>query len=357
MSEKTKEKDKTKDNKKTEVSNNKSSNETKKDDKADTKNKINPNSTTNSKNNNLSKNNASLITKNDNKNTKDNKDNKEKDNKIKEVRESSNEKLSLKDISLANRKHEEELRKKAVEEECVKVRQRSLTIDKRKIYKLNISYYCKEEEKPKLIQAESNEIWYDFKKRLFGELKQEENKHEIFLANKIITNMDSKMLNEVFELDKSPIIEIRKKVVLGKNFTPKIVTKVSIENYPTVTEIFNFLNKYLEDHKYPRYYKEEIKNNQVIISFENSEVAYGFLKALNNEKYLNNLYAKIKTSLYAESQLKHPGISYLENRPALYPYDNNLKTSQHIKNKNPYAGTLKNSLKTSSLENVIDIYL
>jgi hypothetical protein len=244
------------------------------------------------------------------------------------------------------------MRKKAVEEECAKIRQKSLTIDKRKIYKLTISYYLNELDKPKIITAESNELWFDFKKRLFSETKLEESKHEIFLANKVITNMDNKMLSEVFELDKCPIIQIRKKILLGKNFTPKIITKVSIENYPTVTEIFNFLNKYLESHKYPRYYKEEIKNNQVIISFENSEVAYGFLKALNNEKYSNNLYAKIKTSLYAESQLKHPGKSYLDSKPSLYPYDNDLKISHHTKSNNPYAGTYKNALKTASLENV-----
>jgi len=253
-------------------------------------------------------------------------------------------------LTLQSKREEEAKRRKELLKQVDKQREAQQTIDQKKIFKLKVTFFLKEEEETRQLDSFSNELFFDFKKRLFEFVNEDGFKYNIFLANKNITNFDAKSMSEIFLYDKNPIIEVREKIYMNGPSQAKQLTKVAVENYPTVNEIFFFLYAYLDKHKYPRNYSEEINNGVIVISFENPEVAYGFIKALNIEKYSNNLYSRLKTSLYTDSQLKHPGHNYLENIGKLYSAPDRYNTDHHSKKLNPLKGTYKNNMNRSLLD-------
>ena len=272
----------------------------------------NDNTSTNSKtktNTNLIKNDP--ITTNKISSNNENKDKVNNTSKSLSKRVSVNELMASKerDLSLSIQK------KKLQKSENITIKEsRKLaeTIDKDLIFKIKatclIDYGAKKIE----VEDNSNSIFSDFKKKIFEKAMIDEKKYSIFLANANITKMNTKILEEIFKSDRLPILSVREKVILDKPNVKKEVFKIAVENYPSVNEIGYFLNKFLQKNKLPLDYKEQIVSGKLIYTFEDPEVAFGFLKALNAEKFYNNLFSKIKSSLFSKENntkiIRKPGL-------------------------------------------------
>lgn len=283
--------------------------------------------------------------------------NKDNNNVNNNIPNDNNKVITLDNIISQSRKEILEMKKKQIDEDVRVAKEKSNKIDKKNISKLDFTCFFEDKNEPYKFSSLSNEIFFDFKKKVFNDILklENENNHNIYLANKIITDQDNKMLFEIFQKDFTPIIQVKQKININKKntFHNKSLTKVSVKYYPTVNELFCFLDNFLEKNKYPKTYKEEIKNGLVIISFDNSDAAYGFLKAINYEKIKNQLFSKIETSIFAESQLKHPEMNYLSNRLPLYS-SSGTNVSHHVKKYNAYSGVYKNSVK-GSLNNHVSV--
>ena len=242
---------------------------------------------------------------------------------------------------------EEDNPKMSLEEKAEKFKQKCNLIDGKVIFKLTVNIiYNEDKDISKSITSQSNEVFYFFKKRLFEEMQINEKDHIVYLVNQNITRHNLKMMSEIFQNDKAPLIRVTKKFELDNSFKPQLYTKVSVENFPTINEIFSFLNAFLDRKKYPKNYLEDIMQNKIIFSFKEPEIAYSFLMALNNEKFSNNLFSKIKTSLFSESGFK-------SQRKKQGVLDKNYNLSHHSKEKNTYIGySHKSKLDITNKHNV-----
>lgn len=72
---------------------------------------------------------------------------------------------------------------------------------------------------------------------------------------------------------------------------------VMIEEFPSRPEIMKLLNEYFNNNNITPQYSCDNKANVLVISFSDSDIAYGFLKQLHNEQVNNALYKKCLCSL------------------------------------------------------------
>jgi hypothetical protein len=80
----------------------------------------------------------------------------------------------------------------------------------------------------------------------------------------------------------------------------ELITKLSIEGFPSRTELYSILDNFLEEKGYDhpqREYSSDNKDLLITFSFQNPDLAFDFAKYLNIEKIKNNLYHKIKTKV------------------------------------------------------------
>jgi len=78
--------------------------------------------------------------------------------------------------------------------------------------------------------------------------------------------------------------------------------KVSIDFFPSRTEIYTLLDNFLEARGIKKDYDADNKGTGVEISFIDSDVAYDFVKFMNYEKISNPLYKKIRTNMVFDSK-------------------------------------------------------
>ena len=233
--------------------------------------------------------------------------------------------------------HEEKMKKKLYEKLEV-LRNKNIQIDKNLVFKMEVSYYFESTSELKKIESITNELFFDFKLRLFNQLKANSNEYSIFLANRILINCDFKNMSEIFEHDRFPIISIRKNFKVEGKKIDKTWTKVSIENYSTPQDVFAVFNKWFDHKKTKIIYHQEVINNSVIFSFEKTENAYSLLKTFNKEKILNPIFCKIKTSLFTESYIK-PNFKKSKKNTTI-----EINLNHHENNYNERTGTYKNNL-------------
>jgi len=73
---------------------------------------------------------------------------------------------------------------------------------------------------------------------------------------------------------------------------------VTIEDYPSKNDVLKILKEFLEKNKNRNtQYKTLLYSNKIIITFYNSELAFGFLKRINQEIYDNPYYAYTNCNL------------------------------------------------------------
>lgn len=122
-------------------------------------------------------------------------------------------------------------------------------------------------------------------------VKNETNSKDVNGLNSIsrntASNINSSFDNNLIEIDKN------------------LISKVSITNFPSRTEVFMLVDKYLEANGLSKQYFSENRENEIIIKFGNTNVAFDFIKHINNIKSKSNLYQKMKTSLYMDIN-EHP---------------------------------------------------
>lgn len=67
------------------------------------------------------------------------------------------------------------------------------------------------------------------------------------------------------------------------------------EHFPSRGEILQLLDDLIANNKYKKNYYCDNKDNCIIISFKDSNIAFEFLKVINIQKDKHSLYSKVKT--------------------------------------------------------------
>lgn len=122
-------------------------------------------------------------------------------------------------------------------------------------------------------------------------------KTESILNNSLDVNIQS--LDNLPDVSKKGNNRLNKeKKVNGSDKSKKLVSTLSIINYPSISEMYYVIDKFLETNKYPKHYISENKNKELYIKFETSSIGFEFIKYMNKLKANSNLYSRIQTSLY-----------------------------------------------------------
>jgi len=97
---------------------------------------------------------------------------------------------------------------------------------------------------------------------------------------------------------------------LYKSATSPLKSKCSltIDFFPSKTEVMNTLENFLESNNLNKeYFILKLNSVSMNIAFKESDIAYSFMRKLNNEKKINHLYYKVRTYLNFDQpvSLKH----------------------------------------------------
>jgi len=112
--------------------------------------------------------------------------------------------------------------------------------------------------------------------------------------------------NNISANDVNNMMYTRKNSDMGTNKSNSNGNKcrVSIDFFPSRTEIYTLLDNFLETNQLKKDYESDNKGTGVEITFRNSDVAYDFVKFINYEKMTNPLYKKIRTNLVFDTKGK-----------------------------------------------------
>ena len=89
------------------------------------------------------------------------------------------------------------------------------------------------------------------------------------------------------------------------DFVNNLQALVTIEDFPSKNDILKILKEYLDKNKNRNtQYKTLIYSNKIIITFFSSEIAFGFLKRINQEIYDNPYYAYTNCNLKFKKKIK-----------------------------------------------------
>jgi len=81
---------------------------------------------------------------------------------------------------------------------------------------------------------------------------------------------------------------------------------VSVTNFPSRTELYDIINKFMENRNDKKNYIAENRGTGGLdITFKNPDQSYEFIKQLNLLKVNNPLYSKIKTTLTIDVKKRH----------------------------------------------------
>ncbi len=78
------------------------------------------------------------------------------------------------------------------------------------------------------------------------------------------------------------------------------ISTLIVENFPSRVELFQKLDNFLSENKYPKDYKSNNKDNAIYFVFKNPDVCFNFVKMINIEKVRNPIYSKIKTNVVVD---------------------------------------------------------
>lgn len=241
----------------------------------------------------------------------------------------------LKAISLEKTKIEKEKLRELEERKLMmaKATEKANRLDLLHLYDIKIVPFHNGAELPSLT-FKSNVLFNVFKEQLGASINKTCKDFQVFILQQNITKNDLKMLSEVFGVDKNPHVIIKDVIKPREQVKSQMITKIEIEGFPTRNEVILLLNSFLDKRKLPREYKEDHSDKRIVISMTNSDTAYAFIKRLEKEKTINNLYSRLAISLYVDSGLKHPNQNSLSSRKDLYK-SAGLNILHHSISKNP----------------------
>jgi hypothetical protein len=77
--------------------------------------------------------------------------------------------------------------------------------------------------------------------------------------------------------------------------------RLIIKNYPSQTELFMILEKFLEERKMEKCFSSEVRGQVVNFIFNDADCAYRFMKLLNYYKQNNDYYKLLDVKLINEA--------------------------------------------------------
>jgi hypothetical protein len=86
------------------------------------------------------------------------------------------------------------------------------------------------------------------------------------------------------------------------SLSPRIITRVLIELFPSRQELFSMIDSFVESKGYSKKYKGYNKGASIELEFEEDDAGYEFIKHLNIIKLKNHLYSKCKAKLIMETK-------------------------------------------------------
>jgi hypothetical protein len=134
------------------------------------------------------------------------------------------------------------------------------------------------------------------------------------------------------------------------DFVTNLQALVTIEDFPSKNDILKILKEYLDKNKHRNtQYKTLIYSNKIIITFFSSELAFGFLKRINQEIYDNPFYAYTNCDL--KFKKKFNLISKNHSTPSIINHSKYYKNNNNINN-NKLLSSLKNNFNNKSYKNL-----
>lgn len=128
-----------------------------------------------------------------------------------------------------------------------------------------------------------------------------------------------------------------KREILEKKF----ISKVSITSFPSRTEVFMLIDKFLETNNLSKQYFSENKDNEIIVKFDDTSIAFDFIKYINQIKSQSHLYSKIKTSMFLDIDRKNNNC-----------ISNGIEVNNHFSNNsNSNINFIDNTNNSSKVEN------
>jgi len=106
---------------------------------------------------------------------------------------------------------------------------------------------------------------------------------------------NEKMVNIIENSDNSPIFYLRKKNI--KDIKNNKDTKVSIENFPSFTDLATELNKFFEKEKRESNFTVDYRGNICNVKFSDSEKAFSLIIYLTKLKKNNPIFKRLKISM------------------------------------------------------------
>jgi hypothetical protein len=156
--------------------------------------------------------------------------------------------------------------------------------------------YSKEDETPVII-AKSNTESSNNQVKCKKSSSPTKNNYEKINNNKVNHDLDKKRNNNNNQVGLDGLLN--NPTNSNNNLDEKdLITKVSITSFPSRTEVFLLVDKFLEAHNLSKQYFSENRENEIIVKFDSSTIAFDFIKFVNNIKSQSGLYQKMKTSMY-----------------------------------------------------------
>ena len=157
-------------------------------------------------------------------------------------------------------------------------------------------------------------------KRKF-KIEKFEEKFEIFYDRKEIPLTDARTISEIIgnqEEDEYPIFELREKFI--KNLDIKDKLYIELENVPSFMDLTSQISDFIEKQEKEVDYELNYRNNVYVLLFCSNEIGFSFITFMNNLKFSNKYYRKLKIKIHFKTVDK---IRYeLENKNAKVEIDN-----------------------------------
>ena len=135
-------------------------------------------------------------------------------------------------------------------------------------------------------------------KRKF-KIEKFEEKFEIFYDRKEIPLTDARTISEIIgnqEEDEYPIFELREKFI--KNLDIKDKLYIELENVPSFMDLTSQITDFIEKQEKEVDYELNYRNNVYVLLFCSNEIGFSFITFMNNLKFSNKYYRKLKIKIH-----------------------------------------------------------